>query len=895
MTEPMLSLGRRRDDDEPVELPMRALLRHAMALGSSGSGKTVLCKVLVEEVVRHGLPVLCIDPQGDLCSLALDPTDPQALREHGIDPGRAEAFAERADVVVFTPASTTGIGLSADPVDLGLEGMREAERTHAITRTAAILTGLLGYDPESDDGTGLTAVLDRSVQELVAQGRAGGGLAALGEYLHALPPRVEEEFDRYLDRRKVGTARQRLARLDVGARRMLFHQGAPIDIDMLLGRGAHAVPGRTRVAVIYLNTLHGQEDKDFFVATLVDRLYAWMLRNPSAQPQAMFYIDEVAPFVPPVRKPAAKPGLQLLFKQARKYGVCCLMATQNPGDVDYKSMAQFGTWALGRLTTRQDLKKVEPTLKSLVPTSCDRVVGALPSLGPGQFVLISPDHHATPQALGVRWLLTPHETLDEERIEALADERWRERFAPLLRGVGEGPAVSKGEAAQSEAEAQTEAQTEAQSTDEGSARAVESSGGEGEAVEVESSEGSAGGSAEGSAEEQGELEEPEDLDDRIDPPPSGWNSDDPPRSSGGTLLGTPVPPPPRGRSRERRPAPMPVRTGMTQVAPTPVRTGQTQVQPAVALAAAAPMPVQPDTSTAMESRGEPPVGGSVDLSGADAPALEEPPPFDPLEERRQALSRFDRILAQKKSMTVSDFATRAGIGQTKARGLIASMIELKMASMYLEGRKKMYWASSTGGRPDLGMPRRVVAVRPIIDAPTARARGHEHLRSKLLGVFGRDETLARVEPMHRLVYRLDFEEKVQRPLFRRVLGDRHDHRLGSVYLHASTLDVLVYTADKGLRFVSAVGEHASEVEDLDGVVTFEEVGPGHLGLVDEDWRTKKPVAQVKARFSELFAAVPGKVAAVFVPLWRLVVRVGTGEGFRVVTIDGIGGRPVQWP
>lgn len=888
MTEPMLSLGRSRDDDEPVELPMRALLRHAMALGSSGSGKTVLCKVLVEEVVRHGLPVLCIDPQGDLCSLALDPTDPQILREHGIDPEQAEAFAQRADVVVFTPASTTGIGLSADPVDLGLEGMREAERTHAITRTAAILTGLLGYDPESDDGTGLTAVLDRSLQELVAQGRAGGGLAALAEYLHALPPRVEEEFDRYLDRRKVGTARQRLARLDVGARRMLFHQGAPIDIDMLLGRGPRAVPGRTRVAVIYLNTLHGQEDKDFFVATLVDRLYAWMLRNPSAQPQAMFYIDEVAPFVPPVRKPAAKPGLQLLFKQARKYGVCCLMATQNPGDVDYKSMAQFGTWALGRLTTRQDLKKVEPTLKALVPTSSDRVVGALPSLGPGQFVLISPDHHSTPQALGVRWLLTPHETLDEERIEALADERWRERFAPLLRGRGEGPAVS-GDAVESEVEAEVEAEVPAdvEGSEEGSARTVSPAGtelgsstvgGEGAAVEAESSMGSAE-----------EPEEPEQLDDPGDAsegaPHRGSNLEDPPTTSGGTLLGTPVPPPPRGRSRDRRPAPMPVRTGMTQIAPMPVRTGQTQMQPAVAPPVVVPSAVVPSPS----------VSGSDELPGVDASALGDVPPSDPLEERRQALSRWQRVLAQKKSMALSDFATRAGIGQTKARGLMGSMIELKMASMYSEGRKKMYWASSTGGRPDLGMPRRVSAVRPLIDAPTATARGREHLRSKLLGVFGQDESLDRVELVHRLVYRLDFEEKVQRPLFRRVLGDRHDHRLGSVYLHASTLEVLVYTADKGLRFVSAAGEHASEVEDLDGVVTFEEVGPGHLRLVDEDWRTKKPVAEVKARFSALFSAVPGKVTAVFVPLWRLVVRVGTGEGFRVVTIDGIGGRPVQWP
>src|SRR5688500_1476313 len=68
----VLVLGERRDrPGEPVTLPPAALLRHVMALGSSGSGKTVFCKVLVEEAALRGVPVIAIDPQGDLASLAL--------------------------------------------------------------------------------------------------------------------------------------------------------------------------------------------------------------------------------------------------------------------------------------------------------------------------------------------------------------------------------------------------------------------------------------------------------------------------------------------------------------------------------------------------------------------------------------------------------------------------------------------------------------------------------------------------------------------------------------------------------------------------------------------------------------------------------------------------------
>ncbi len=49
----------------------RAEARHAIVLGSTGSGKTVLCKCIVEEAVRNGVPVIAVDPQGDIASLAL--------------------------------------------------------------------------------------------------------------------------------------------------------------------------------------------------------------------------------------------------------------------------------------------------------------------------------------------------------------------------------------------------------------------------------------------------------------------------------------------------------------------------------------------------------------------------------------------------------------------------------------------------------------------------------------------------------------------------------------------------------------------------------------------------------------------------------------------------------
>ncbi|MFO7566518.1 MAG: helicase HerA-like domain-containing protein, partial [Enhygromyxa sp.] len=433
----VLELGSERNSAAlPVRLPARALLRHMMALGSSGSGKTVLSKVVVEEVVRAGIPALCLDPQGDLCSLAL--AAPEALIERGLDPELARSFAERCDVVIFTPASDKGVALGADPLAAALAGVADSRAIdeELWTRAAATIASLLGYAADDDDGQGLVAVLDTILRELAEAGRAPTCLRALSDHLTSLDDAALSPYAKFWELKPLRQAIRKLARLEVGPRRKLFDGGVPLDIDLLLGRTTKpglAVPkGKVRVAIIHLNSLHQQEDKEFLVAAVAERLYAWMLANPKPDPQVLFYLDEVAPYVPPVRKPQCKDSLQLLFKQARKYGVCCLMATQNPGDVDYRAMAQFGTWALGRLTTRQDLKKVEPTVKSLAPAVCDAVMAELPRLAPGQFVLLSPDHFAKPVRLQTRWLYTQHETLDEERISVLTDQRWRDRFAAML-------------------------------------------------------------------------------------------------------------------------------------------------------------------------------------------------------------------------------------------------------------------------------------------------------------------------------------------------------------------------------------------------------------------------------------------------------------------------------
>jgi DNA helicase HerA-like ATPase len=103
----------------------------------------------------------------------------------------------------------------------------------------------------------------------------------------------------------------------------------------------------------------------FFVAMLLSRLIAWMRRQPGTPSlRALLYMDEVFGFVPPVANPPTKRLLLTLLKQARAHGLGVVLATQNPVDLDYKGLANAGTWFIGRMPTERDKARVLEGLKS---------------------------------------------------------------------------------------------------------------------------------------------------------------------------------------------------------------------------------------------------------------------------------------------------------------------------------------------------------------------------------------------------------------------------------------------------------------------------------------------------------------------------------------------------
>ena len=89
-------------DDSPLFLEASDLTTHGVIVGMTGSGKTGLGIVMLEEALSSGVPTLIIDPKGDMGNLLLTfpnllPTDFMPwISESEADGDPAQAAVEKA-------------------------------------------------------------------------------------------------------------------------------------------------------------------------------------------------------------------------------------------------------------------------------------------------------------------------------------------------------------------------------------------------------------------------------------------------------------------------------------------------------------------------------------------------------------------------------------------------------------------------------------------------------------------------------------------------------------------------------------------------------------------------------------------------------------------------------
>ena len=426
--------------DDILLYDSKDLTTHGVIIGMTGSGKTGLGIALLEEALIDNIPIIAIDPKGDLINLMLN--FPQLRAEDfrpwineqdalvaglspdqfaakqaelwrkglggwGQEPERIARLQAAADFAVYTPGSSAGLPVSvlrsfappppgiAQDVDL----LRERIQT-----TATSLLALLGI--EADPITSREHILISNILESTwATGRALD-LAGLIRTIQSPPfERIGVmDLDSFYPAKDRFQLAMRLNNLLAAPGFEAWLEGDPLNINRMLFTDS----GKPRASIFTISHLSDAE-RMFFVAMLLNEVLAWMRTQAGTSSlRAILYMDEIFGYFPPVKNPPSKAPLLTLLKQARAFGLGVVLSTQNPVDLDYKGLSNTGSWFIGRLQTERDKERVLEGLEGAAAgTGFDRgrMEEILAGLGKRVFLLNNVNENA-PVAFETRWVLS---------------------------------------------------------------------------------------------------------------------------------------------------------------------------------------------------------------------------------------------------------------------------------------------------------------------------------------------------------------------------------------------------------------------------------------------------------------------------------------------------------
>ena len=429
-----------RTTEEPLLYEAKDLTTHAVCVGMTGSGKTGLGIGLIEEAALDGIPALVIDPKGDLGNLLLAfPALAAADFRPWVDEGEAarkqlsaDDFAARtaeawktglenwgqngariarlkaaADFAIYTPGSRAGLPLSilsslaAPPPGFAADDAALRDRVAAAVSGLLALAGVEADPVQSREHILLANLVDR-------EWRAGRDLD-----LPAIIQAVQEPgldrigvlpLEAFFPAKDRFALAMRLNNLAASPGFSAWTEGEPLDIQRLL----YTPAGKPRVTILSIAHLSDAE-RMFFVTVLLNEVLAWVRRQTGTSAlRALLYMDEIFGYFPPTANPPAKAPMLTLLKQARAFGLGIVLSTQNPVDLDYRGLANTGTWFIGRLQTERDkLRVIEGLTSAAAGEGLDRAAldRLLANLGSRVFLMRNV-HEDAPVLFESRWCMT---------------------------------------------------------------------------------------------------------------------------------------------------------------------------------------------------------------------------------------------------------------------------------------------------------------------------------------------------------------------------------------------------------------------------------------------------------------------------------------------------------
>ena len=391
------------ENSEPFLYKNKDLTTHALIIGMTGSGKTGLGITLLEEAAIDNIPSIIIDPKGDLTNLALtfpqmraedfepyiDEAEAQnkglSVREfaeqtantwrEGIegsyqDLARVELLKNSADFRIYTPKSSAGLGISLLSDFEAPKGLNEEDLNNYVGGIATSVLSLAGISSDN-----LSSPEFLLISQILSYhfGR-GEGVSVVDLIAQIGNPPFDKigvfDVNTFFPSDKRMALAMKINALIASPSFKLWCEGERLNIAKML----FDENGRARANIFSIAHLNDDE-RMFFVTLLLGEMIKWMrTTSGTSSLRAVLYMDEIYGFFPPNGNPPSKTPMLTLLKQARAFGLGCVLSTQNPVDLDYKGLSNIGTWFIGRLQTAQDKERVISGLSGIGSNPIDKSV-----------------------------------------------------------------------------------------------------------------------------------------------------------------------------------------------------------------------------------------------------------------------------------------------------------------------------------------------------------------------------------------------------------------------------------------------------------------------------------------------------------------------------------------
>lgn len=330
---------------EPVTLALEDVKTHVAVLGTTGSGKTTLALAMIEQLLERGISVLVVDRKGDLASYAKP--------DWWAGDARRAALRASIDVDLFTPGNPVGRPLRL-PVIPALADATPQDRDQLAKFAAASLGTMMGYGKSSTHGHKL------SILQCAIDLHAGDReitLAALHDTIAQPDPDLLQRVGAL--QKYFPSLSEDLQSLEIQKGTLLAGEGDALDVAAMLPAG-----GRARFTIINTAAIAEIPVLEFWISRLLVEVGRLARKRPAKQLQAAAFFDECDAYIPAIGAPPTKEPMFDLLRRARSAGIAMLLATQNPGDLDYKARELVGTWLVGKVGEPRAIEKMRNLLGS---------------------------------------------------------------------------------------------------------------------------------------------------------------------------------------------------------------------------------------------------------------------------------------------------------------------------------------------------------------------------------------------------------------------------------------------------------------------------------------------------------------------------------------------------